>query len=141
MRTLKLLGLAVLAAAGLFAAITLAALEIPEVVVVRTRDPSGGMRTTRTWIADADGLAWIEAANPEREFYRSIVADPDIELERHGALRRYHAVPLANPDGHRLIRRLLAEKYGVADWWIGLIADTSRSIAIRLEPSLLSTGP
>jgi len=104
------------------------------VVVVHTTDADGHPRTTRTWIADYDGAAWIEAANPEREFYRSIVANPEIEVERHGARRRYRAVPLPNPDGHRLIRRLLAQTYGVADWWIGLLADTSRSLAIRLEP-------
>jgi len=134
MRTVKLLGVAVLVLLALFGLITVAALEGPEVVVVHTRDPSGSVRTTRTWIADHDGFAWIEAANPEREFYRSIVADPEIEVERGGVLRRYNAVPLANPDGHQLIRQLLAEKYGVADWWIGLIADTSHSLAIRLEP-------
>jgi len=38
----------------------------------------------------------------------------------------------------RVVKRLslvmVAEKYGVADWWIGWLADTSRSIAIRLTP-------
>ncbi len=103
-------------------------------VVVHTHDPSGNPRTRRTWIAYNEGFAWIEAANPDREFYRDIVANPEIEVGRHGELRRYHAVPLANPDGHQIIRRLLAEKYGLADCWIGLIANTSRSVAIRLEP-------
>ena len=131
---LKRLGLGVAVMCGFFALVTLVSLEGPEVVVVRTRDLSGRVRTTRTWIADHNGFAWIEAANPERDFLRDIVASPEIELERHGAVRRFHAVPLANPDGHRLIRRLLAEKYGFADWWIGLISDTSRSLAIRLEP-------
>ncbi len=134
MRTWKRLGVVVAILMATFALITLGALEGPEVVVVHTRDASGSVRTTRTWIVDHDGFAWIEAANPEREFYRSIIATPDIEIERRGERRRYHAVPLANPDGHQLIRRLLAEKYGFADWWIGLIADTSRSLAIRLEP-------
>ena len=134
MRIVKRLGLVLAVTCALFGLITLAALEGPEVVVVHTRDPSGKARTTRTWIADHDGFTWIEAANPKREFYRSIVANPEIEIERRGALRRYHAVPLANPDGHQLIRGLLREKYGVADCWIGLLADTSGSLAIRLEP-------
>lgn len=38
-----------------------------------------------------------------------------------------------NPDGHARIRRLLAGRYGWADRWIGLLADTSRSIAVRLD--------
>ena len=75
MRTVKLLGVAVVVMITLFGLLTLAALEGPEVVVVHTRDPSGNLRTTRTWVADHDGFAWIEAANPEREFYRSIVAN------------------------------------------------------------------
>jgi len=32
------------------------------------------------------------------------------------------------------VRRLLAAKYGFADRWIGVLVDTSRSVAIRLEP-------
>jgi hypothetical protein len=133
MRAVKSLLLVSAGVIVLFGLITLLALEGFEVVVVHTTDVHGQTRATRTWIADYDGFAWIEAANPEREFYRNIVVHPEIELERRGAARRYHAVPLANPDGHQLIRRLLAEKYGLADWWIGLIADTSRSLAIRLE--------
>jgi len=118
----------------IFAVATLAALEGREVVIVYTRDTRGQTRTTRTWIADYQGFAWIEAANPERDFYRHLLVNPEIEVERHGELRRYHAVPIGNPDGHQLIRRLLAEKYGVADWWIGRLTDTSHSLAIRLEP-------
>jgi hypothetical protein len=134
MRVVKRLGLAVAVVCGLFALITLAALEGPEVVVVHTHDPSGKARATRAWIADHDGFAWIEAANSERGFYRDIMANAEVEIGRQGALRRYRAVPLADPDGHQLIRRLLADKYGFADRWIGLFADTSRSLAIRLEP-------
>ena len=134
MKALKRVALAVFVTIGLFGAITLAVLEGPEVVVVHTTDAAGTPRPTRTWIADDNGFSWIEAANPQREFYQHIVVHSDIEVERHGEVRRYHAVPIATPDGHRLIRRLLAEKYGFADAWIGLIADTSRSLAIRLEP-------
>ena len=134
MRIVKRLAAAAAILIGLFALITLAALEGQEVVIVHTTDPDGHARSTRTWIADDNGAAWIEAANPEREFYRSIVAQPEIEVERHGVVRRYYAVPLPNPEGHQRIRRLLADKYGAADWWIGLLADTSRSLAVRLEP-------
>jgi hypothetical protein len=127
--------LATLIACGLlFGLITLVALEGQEVVVLRTSDGRGHTRETRTWVADHAGLVWIEAANPEREFYHHILENPDVELQRRAEVRRYHAVSVATPDGHALIRRLLVEKYGWADRWIGLIADTSQSIAIRLEP-------
>ena len=76
-------------------ATTLVALEGREVVVLETIDGAGVARATRTWVADDDGYAWIEAANPERPF-------------------------------------LLARRYGWADRWIGLLADTSGSVAVRL---------
>jgi hypothetical protein len=123
----------VLGAALLFAGVTLVALEGREVVVLRTFDAQGQPRETRTWIADEDGSPWIEAANAERPFLQHLRANPEVELRRSGTLRRCHAVPAENPDGHRRIRRLLAEKHGWADWWIGLLADTSGSFAIRLE--------
>ena len=50
------------------------------------------------------------------------------QLER---VARASIVP--NPAGHRRIRDLLAARYGWADCWIGLVADTRRSVAVRLE--------
>lgn len=129
---------AAVAAALLVAALaglaTLVALEGREVVVLRTAGPNGELRRTRVWIADADGAAWIEAADPEREFYSDIERDPDVELERGGEIHRYRASILPNPEGHARIRALLRGTYGWADRWVNLLADTSRSIAIRLDP-------
>ena len=120
-------------AASVFVTVTLVALEGQEVAVVRTRDGRGGMRETRTWVADHDGHAWIESANPERPFYVHILANPEVEVVRGGRVLHFRAVPLPPEEGHALIRRLLAEKYGWADVWIGLLADTSASTAIRLD--------
>jgi hypothetical protein len=126
--TLLLLALA-------FAAITLYALEGREVVVLRTRAADGAVRETRTWVADDAGAAWIEAAFAERPFFQQLLAHPDVELDRAGSVRRYRAEPVPNPEGHVRIRALLAEKYGWADWWVGLLTDTSGSLAVRLEPT------
>jgi len=115
-----------------FGALTLAALEGQEVVVVHTRDASGAVRATRTWIADEAGYAWVEAADDARPFLRHLEADPEVELRRHGTRHRCHALRVANPGGHERIRRLLARKYGWADRWIGLLVDTSASSAVRL---------
>ena len=134
MRAVAIVGGALLSAALIFAAITLYALEGHEVVVVRTRTPNGATRETRTWVADEDGAVWVESATPERPFFQQLLANPDVQLERAGTERRYHAVPVPNPEGHERIRALLAQKYGWADWWIGLLTDTSRSVAVRLEP-------
>lgn len=122
-----------LAAILVFGVVTLLALEGGEVVVLRTGIGRDGPHETRTWIADADGSAWIEAANPERTFYHDLAVQPVIELRRGNRELRCRATPLANPDGHQIIRRLLAAKYGWKDAWIGLVADTSQSLAVRLD--------
>ena len=116
-----------------FGVVTLLALEGREVVVVRTRDADGHPRATRTWVADADGYVWIEAANPERPFLHDLDREPQIELGRGGTVRRCHATIEPNPAGHQRIRDLLAAKYGWADRWIALVADTRRSVAVRLD--------
>jgi hypothetical protein len=128
-RGLRLAGALVLA----FAVVTLVALEGREVVILHTHGPDGGERTTRTWIADADGAAWIEAATPERPFLHDLTRAPELVVDRGGRPRRCRAQVAANPEGHRLIRELLAAKYGWADRWIALVADTRRSLAVRLD--------
>ena len=126
---------AVLAAAVLgFAGVTLLALEGREVVQLRTVTPEGSVRRTRTWVADADGAMWVEAANVQRPFLLDLRVHPDIELVRGGTVLPVRAVAVPGLDAHRKIRSLLAEKYGWADCWIGLLADTSHSEAVRLEP-------
>ena len=123
--------LAVLAGALLlFAAITLVALEGYEVGVLHT-----ARGRTRLWpVEDETGTTWIEAGNRERPFFRDLLADADVELERGGVVRPYRAVPVDTRAAHDRVRRLLTAKYGFADRWIGLLFDTSQSVAIRLEP-------
>lgn len=115
-----------------FGVVTLIALEGREVVVVETTDSDGAARRTRTWVADENGSAWIEAANPERAFLADLRRTPRLVLERDGVRRSCTAEVAPNPDGHDHIRRLLAERYGWADCWIALLADTHASLAIRL---------
>jgi hypothetical protein len=126
-----------------FTAITLVALEGREVVRLRTTAPDGGVRTTRTRVADSGGAMWIESATPERPFLRDIAARPDVELVRGGRVLPMRATIVSADAGHRMIRSLLRERYGWADRWIGMLTDTSRSVAIRLderEPGDATTG-
>ena len=99
---------------------------------LRTIDDAGGPRDTRTWVADADGASWIEAANPERPFLRDIAQRPDVEVWRAGTWLRCRATAIANPGGHDRIRQLLAAKYGWADRWVGRLTDTSQSSAVQV---------
>lgn len=116
-------------------AVTWLALEGNEVVVLRTRAADGTVRETRTWVAEENGALFIEAAHAERPFYRHLLADPMVEVvAADGTVRACTATVVANPDGHRHIRRLLATKYGWADAWVGLLQDTAGSIEVRLDP-------
>ena len=129
--------LSVIALLGLLlcAAVTLYALEGREVVVLRTSDDRGAPRETRVWIADEGDHAWIEAATPEREFYRDLLARPEAELIRGGSTSRVRAEPVPGPGPQQHLRALLRAKYGLADWWVGLLQDTSRSVAVRVAPA------
>lgn len=120
--------------AAVFVGISVIATEGQEVVVLSTRAQDGSTRQTRVWIADADGAAWIEAANPAREFYADIRRNPAVSLRRDGESRPYLARSFADAEGNRRIRSLLSEKYGWADWWLQQLVDTSHSIAVRLDP-------
>src|SRR5258708_33517240 len=108
--------LVVLALFGLaiFGGVTLVALEGREVVVVRRFDAAGTPRETRTWVADADGAAWIEAANPDRPFLQDLRVQPKVELRRGGGWRTCRADVQPDLDGHVRIRALLRARYGWA---------------------------
>jgi len=119
----------------LFGGVTLYALEGREVVVLRTTDEHGSPRETRVWIADEGDHAWIEAATPERAFYRDLLAHPEAELRRGDRSSRVQAAPVPGAEAHAHIRNLLRAKYGIADWWVGLLQDTTRSVAVRIAPA------
>jgi hypothetical protein len=126
-----LAGLGVLLLA--FAALTLWALESSGVGVLRTRKSDGSTRETHVWYAaDGDAL-WIEAATPEREFLDDVRRDPVVVLARDGGGASYRARIADTPADHERIRALLRAKYGLRDWWVGLLQDTSRSVALELR--------
>ena len=129
-----LMALAIIAV--VFACVTFLALEYSEeVVVLRTFDGNRRPNETRTWIAEENGSYYVEAANPERPFLVNLRSQPEIEVVRgNGTVEHCRATVQPNPEGHRHIRSALRRRYGWADWWIGLIADTSGSIEVKLEP-------
>lgn len=134
MRALGRVLLAAAVATAGFAGITWLALEAGEVAVLHTAGRGGSTHATRVWVADNGGFVWIEAATPERPFYRDAIENPAVELERGGMLRPFVAEAAPEPQGHDTVRRLLRAKYGLADRWVGLLQDTSRSVALRLAP-------
>jgi hypothetical protein len=131
---MRLAAVAVVATGLLLAVVTLLALESGEVSVLRTTRADGSVRETRVWVAHHRGALWIEAATPEREWYRDTLGDPSATVSIDGHARTYRAEAIPGAEGHARIRSLLREKYGLRDWWVGLLQDTSRSIAVRLVP-------
>ena len=125
-------GVALIAVA--FGALTWAALEMQEVVVIRTEGADGTRRETRIWIADEGGFWWLEAASAESPWYRDVLVNPGVEIVRGARTVQARVTPEPGEDGHRKIRRLFRQKYGLADVWVGLIQDGSGSILVRAEP-------
>jgi len=125
---------AVAAALVIFGLVILLALESSGVAVLETRAPAGTPRETRLWVAEAEGALWLEAATPERAWYRDVLLDPVVSLEREGRAEAFRATPEPGEEARRRLRGWLRERYGWRDAFVGLLQDTSRSIAVRLDP-------
>jgi len=121
-----------------FVATTWWALESGGVAVVGTRSPTGVIRSTHVWYAEPSGELWLEAGTPENAWLQDIQQHPALTFTANGRSARYIARPVEDPSGHSRIRALMREKYAFRDQWVGLIADTSRSVAVRL---VLDDGP
>ncbi len=123
-----------------FLLITWLALEAGGVAVVETRAADGSLRSTHVWFAEPDGELWIEAGTPENRWYLDIQREPSLSFSAAERSGRYFAERVPGADAHARVRSLLREKYGVRDWWISLIFETSDSLAIRLIPAEASRG-
>jgi hypothetical protein len=122
------LGLGALFVGSVFAASELGG----EVVTLISFGPRGSAYHTHLWVVDADGSAWLRAGQPGERWLARIRANPHVLLERSGARKRYRAVP--DPAARDRIQALMREKYGLADRYIAMLRDGSRSIPVRLEP-------
>jgi hypothetical protein len=133
----RLVGVVVFLAAT-FGAITWLALESSGVGVLRTSTAGGTARETHVWYTEHEGSVWVEAATPERPFLMDIRRTPEVLLSAGKDASRYRAEILDSPAAHDSIRALLRAKYGLRDWWVGFLQDTSRSVVVSLHP--LGTG-
>ncbi len=125
-----LIGVATLLAA--FGATTWWALESGGVAVIETRTPDDSVRSTHVWYTEPNGELWLEAGTPKNGWFLDVQENPDVRFQANGQSARYVARPVEDASGHDRIRSLIREKYGFRDRWIGLVVDTSRSVAVRL---------
>ena len=116
-----------------FAATTWWALESGGVAVIQTQSASGTLRSTHVWYTEPNDELWLEAGTPENAWFQDVQENPAVTFEADRLSGRYVARPVEGPSGHTRIRDLIREKYGFRDRWVGLIVDTSRSVAVQLS--------
>jgi hypothetical protein len=111
--------------------IQMVAAESGEVVIVTTTDSEGRPHVTRLWIVEHAGVYWLRAGADMAGWYQRLSAAPEVVVERGEQSVSYLAEP--QPWQSETINRLMAEKYGWAEWYISLVFNRDRSIPIRLE--------
>ncbi len=118
-----------------FGATTWWALESGGVAVIETRTPDGAVRSTHVWYAEPNEELWLEAGTPENPWFQDVKRNPILTFNIDGRSTRYVARSAGDPSGHTRIRSLIREKYGFRDRWVGLVVNTSRSVAVQLLPA------
>jgi hypothetical protein len=113
---------------------TFVAGEQIEVVVLRTYDAEGISYDTKLWVVDQEGTPWVRVANPKRQWFQRLLADPRAQLIRNQRTTSVVATPRDTREARASIDRLFREKYGTVDWWYGVLLRRG-SIPIRLDPA------
>ena len=131
--TARRLAVRTLVGVSLVGIATFVAGEQTEVVVLKTRDDAGVVHDTKMWCVDHDGAPWVRVANVERQWYRRLLAHPDVELVRKGESSARTAHPDPSPSTRLEVDDAFARKYGLIDFWYGAILRRG-PIPIRLDP-------
>ena len=113
---------------------SVAASPSDEVVVLVTRDADGEVHETTLWVVENGGTLWLRSASPTSAWLARLRSSSDIELERAGQRRSYHAIPVETREAIARVNAKMAEKYGASESLVGLYSDRSKAVAIRLEP-------
>lgn len=132
---MKLVGKLLAALVGVFVlvmVIQMVASESGEVVVVTTQSADGTPVATRLWVVDREGQSFLRAGSSQAQWFGRIEANPTITVERNGVAVSHRAVQ--SPDDTAAVNELMAQKYGWADAYIGVMFSRDDSIAIRLDP-------
>ena len=129
---LKWIAAALVALVVLLVGVQMFAAENGEVVVITTRDLNGGEHHTSLWVVDSDGHQWLRCGSTKSAWYARLMQTPSLDMQRHGVHAPYNieAVPAQLPE----INRLMHEKYGWADTYVGFFAPHDEAMPIRLDP-------
>lgn len=118
----------------LYLVLVFGASESGEVVQLVTEDAQGEAVTTRLWVADTDGAMWLRAGDGTSGWYQRLTAH---SAENPATLiRGDHTYAItASPEPQRIaeINQLMADKYGLGDTLVGMLAGSPDSgIAVRV---------
>jgi hypothetical protein len=131
MRTLLYVVAGLVALVALVFLTEMVASESGEVVVLHTQTPEG-VRETRLWVVELDGIQYLRAG-PDSGWYRRLVAAPAVRLTRGATTADYRAeTRLAVAEE---INRLMREKYGWRDAYIEvLVGGRADAVPVALLP-------
>lgn len=104
-----------------------------EVVIISSTDERGVPFETSLWIVEYRGSPYLRAGDRESAWVQRLKKNPTIQMERRGETATYLARP--DPVNTERISAIVAQEYGWADRLIGVMRDSSKSLAIRLEPA------
>jgi hypothetical protein len=112
--------------------IQLLASERVEVVELYTVDQKDKEVSTRLWVADDHGYQYLRVGADGSEWFDRMQLQEIVELTRNG--RRYKYTWALREEKSQKINRLMYEKYGWSDSFIGtLIGGRENSIPIELR--------
>ena len=110
--------------------VQIVAAESGEVVVITTQDANGVARETRLWVVDHDDSAWLRSGSTLSDWYQRLITHPQISMQRGDT--SFTAVAEPSVDDRDIIDRLMNDKYGWADAYIGMLYGRSGAVPIRL---------
>ena len=138
---IKIIAAAVLSGGVVLVLITWCALEWSGVATVNTVASDGANRATHVWFVERDGQLLLEAGTPENGWFVDAQKSLQLRISQPRGLAGSYAIePISSRNGHARIRASMREKYGLRDWWIGTLFDTSQSVEVRLVPHDLADG-
>lgn len=107
--------------------------ERVEVVELHAPDAAGKMITTRLWIVDEGGQAYLRVGANGAGWYDRLQSAATIELTRNGERRPYRAEP--RPEKSAAINELMQAKYTWGDSFMAaLVGSRDGSIPVALQP-------
>ena len=123
---------ALLALVVLVFVVQIVASESGEVVVLGSETPEG-LKETRLWVVEIDGIQYLRAG-PDSGWYQRLLENPEATLERADVTAAYRTeTHMAQAD---TLNRLMREKYGWGDVVIEyLVGGRDDAVPVALIPA------